>query len=60
MVIFKSRFKKELKDIFDYIALDSKNRAYDFKNTLLDKLQILENLQNSMMKILEILYIKAM
>ncbi len=42
MVIFKSRFKKELKDIFDYIALDSKNRANDFKNTLLDKLQILE------------------
>ncbi len=42
MVIFKSGFKKELKDIFDYIALDSKNRVNDFKNILLDKFQILE------------------
>ncbi len=42
MVIFKNRFKEELREIFDYIALDSRNRADDFKNTLFNKIQILE------------------
>ncbi|PID47899.1 MAG: plasmid stabilization protein [Proteobacteria bacterium] len=42
MVVFKSRFKKELKAIFDYISLDSESRAYDFINALFDKFQLIE------------------
>ncbi len=43
MVILKERFKKDFKEIFDFIALDSEQRAYNFMNELLDKFQIIED-----------------
>ncbi len=43
MVILKDRFKKEFRAIFDFIAQDSENRAYEFMNELLNKFELIED-----------------
>ncbi len=43
MVVLKERFKREFKDIFDYISNDSENRAYEFMNGLLEKFDLIED-----------------
>ena len=36
------RFNNELKAVFDFIAKDSKNRAIEFINKILDNVELLE------------------
>lgn len=43
MVIFSTRFKKELKKVYDFIAKDSKFRADKFKNEVVSKVEILDD-----------------